>query len=71
MQRLVTIYLDNAVYGSDKWLAANYAEHHGRIEEHLKEELAAGWKIKLLQSFGGAAESIWARGWLAVVLEKD
>ncbi len=69
MQRLVTIYLDNAAYMGDKWLKGSFAEQHGLVEEYLQEDLKAGWRVVSLAGFGGAPEGIGARGWLAVVLE--
>jgi hypothetical protein len=69
MQKLVTIYLDNQAYMGDKWIKGSHADKHGFVESHLKEDLAAGWKVVSLVGFGGA-DGISARGWLSVLLEK-
>lgn len=69
MQKLVTIYLDSAVYGAGKWLGMPVQDKHGIVEEHLSEELKLGWKIVSVNGFGGAAEAAFARGWLVVVIE--
>ena len=69
MQKLVTIYLDNAAYTGDSWLKASHADRHAVLEEHLADLLGEGWRVVSLAGFGGA-EGIHARGWLAVVLEK-
>ncbi len=71
MQKLVTIYLDNMAYGKGKLLIGSLADKHGLVEEHLKAELATGWRVSSISSFGGNAEAISARGWLAVLLEKN
>jgi hypothetical protein len=70
MQRLVTIYLDTHAYMGEKWIKGSHADKHGLIEEHLQQDLADGWKVVSLFGFGGAAENMNARGWLAVVLEQ-
>ena len=46
-----------------------HGDKHGQLEEHLREELADGWKVKSLFGFGGAAD-LNARGWITVLLEK-
>ena len=61
-QKLVTVYLDNAVYKKPK-------EMHGQVEEHLQEYLAGGWIIKSLVGIGSGTE-LYARGWIGVLLEK-
>jgi hypothetical protein len=71
MQKLVTIYLDNSVYAKGKVLVGNFPDKHGAVEEHLAPQLAEGWRVVSMHGFGGAAENTWARGWLAVVLEKS
>ncbi len=71
MEKLVTIYLDNSAYGKGKMLVGSYASKHGFVEEHLREDLAAGWKVKQLAVAGGGSDSLALRGWLAVVLEKN
>jgi hypothetical protein len=48
-----------------------HAGKHGHVEEHLKTELAEGWWIVSTTAFGGSADGYTARGWLAVVLEKN
>ena len=53
-----------------KMIVTSYADRHGVVEEHLKEELGHGWTIKAIHGFGGNSESLSVRGWLAVVLEK-
>ena len=70
MQKLVTIYLNNMAYGKGKMLVGSFAEKHGLVEEHLKDDLANGWRIVNIFGFGGSAEVVAVRGWLAVVLEK-
>lgn len=69
-QKLVTIYLDNAAYGKGKMLVGSFAERHGTVEEHLATELAEGWRIVSISGFGGSADNVWVRGWLAVLLER-
>lgn len=70
MQKLVTIYLDSAVYGDGRFRGMPAQDKHGIVEEHLTEELKQGWKIASVNCFGGSADSVSARGWLAVVVEK-
>jgi hypothetical protein len=70
MQKLVTIYLDSHVYSEGKWLSYSTADKHGRVEEHLTDELHDGWRIVSITGFGGANDHELFRGWLAVVLEK-
>jgi hypothetical protein len=69
-QKLVTIYLDNGAYGKAKVLVGSYADKHGLVEEHLQSYLDDGWRIGSISGFGGNSDSITARGWFAVVLEK-
>ncbi|MBN1126182.1 MAG: hypothetical protein JXA82_14330 [Sedimentisphaerales bacterium] len=71
MQKLVTIYIDSMAYMSGKWIRGSYADKHGFIEEHLGEYLSAGWTIRDIHSFGGAAESLNVRGWIIVLLERQ
>jgi hypothetical protein len=71
MQKLVTIYLDNAAYSKGRMLVSSYAEQHGLVEEHLQAELAAGWRVASVTGFGGNSEHVTVRGWLAVLLEKQ
>jgi hypothetical protein len=70
MQKLITIYLDNMAYDGMTMLKG-HANRHGQAEEHLKELLADGWWIVSTCSMGGAADGYSARGWLAVVLERN
>jgi hypothetical protein len=71
MQRLVTIYLDSQAYLEGRWLAGSFGDKHGRVEEHLAEELREGWRVVSVTGFvGGAEGAVNARGWFAVVLEK-
>jgi len=70
MQKLVTIYLENSAYAKGKVLVGSYADKHGLVEEHLQSYFAEGWRVVSLTGFGGNAEVVSARGWLAVVLEK-
>jgi hypothetical protein len=70
MQKLVTIYLENSAYSKGKMLVASYADKHGLVEEHLRDDLADGWRVTSLSALGGNSDSIVVRGWLAVVLEK-
>ena len=69
-QKLVTIYLDNSAYAQGKMIVGSFADKHGLIEEHLQSYLDDGWRIGSVSGFGGNSDSIAARGWLAVVLEK-
>jgi hypothetical protein len=69
-QKLVTIYLDNSAYAKGKMLVGNFPDQHGLVEEHLAPQFAEGWRVVAIHGFGGAAEHTFARGWLAVVLEK-
>jgi hypothetical protein len=71
MQKLVTIYLDNTAYGKGKMIVGSFADKHGLVEEHLQTELAGGWQIKDVVGFGGGADALAVRGWLAVLLEKQ
>ncbi len=70
MQKLVTIYLDNMGYEGST-MFKGYSDKHGLVEEHLQQHLDEGWWIVSTSSLGGASESHSARGWLAVVLEKN
>ena len=70
MQKLVTIYLDNGVYGKGKMIVGSYADKHGLVEEHLQDYLQNGWAIKAIHGFGGNSEPLSARGWILVLLEK-
>jgi len=69
-QKLVTVYLDNTAYAKGKMLVGSFADKHGQVEEHLQSYLDDGWRIGSISGFGGNSESISARGWFAVVLEK-
>ena len=70
MQKLVTIYLDNAAYSEGKFIS-NPTKSHLLVEEHLKEYLADGWKVLSITGFGGGSESVTGvRGWLGVLLQK-
>jgi hypothetical protein len=40
------------------------------VEEHLQDELKAGWTIKAVHGFGGNDEGLTVRGWVVVLLEK-
>ncbi len=71
MQKLVTIYLDNAAYAKGKMLVGSFADKHGLVEEHLQEEIAAGWRVRSVNGLGGGAEGLSVRGWLVVLLEKE
>jgi len=69
-QKLVTIYLDNMAYAKGKTIFASFADKHGLVEEHLQSFLEDGWRIGSVSGFGGNSDSLSARGWFAVVLEK-
>ena len=69
MQKLVTIYLDNAAYGSPK-VSGCYASKHAQVEEHLQEYLTQGWQVRSLHGIGGSS-GLCCQGWFAVVLEKN
>jgi hypothetical protein len=69
-QKLVTIYLDNMAYAQGKVLMSSFSDRHGLVEEHLQAYMDDGWRIGSIAGFGGSADSIAARGWFAVVLEK-
>lgn len=70
MQKLLTIYLDSQVYSSGNWLSFSNADKHGIVEEHLNDYLTQGWTIKAIHGFGGASETINARGYIVVLLER-
>ena len=70
MQKLVTIYLDNSAYGQGKMILTNFADMHGKVEEHLANYLSDGWSIKMLEGFGGNSDGLAVRGWIAAVLER-
>ncbi len=70
MQKLVTIYLDNGVYGKGKMIVGSYADKHGLVEEHLQDDLQNGWTIKAIHSFGGNSAGLTVRGWVVALLEK-
>ena len=70
MQKVVTIYLDSHSYMGGKWVKGTHADKHGVVEEYLQDYLSNGWTVASLFGFGGA-DGINARGWLAVVLEKE
>jgi hypothetical protein len=69
-QKLVTIYLDNVAYAKGKMLVGSFADKHGLVEEHLGHFLNDGWRIIQLHGFGGNSESLAARGWIVVLLER-
>ncbi|MEW4530341.1 hypothetical protein [Maioricimonas sp. JC845] len=69
-QKLVTVYLDTTAYEGSKWRAPGRSDAHGMAEEHLQEYLEEGWQIASLYGVGGAAYTD-ARGWIAVVLERE
>jgi hypothetical protein len=69
-QKLVTIYLDNVAYAKGKTLVGSFADKHGLVEEHLSQFLRAGWQIKQIHGFGGNSDSLAARGWIVVLLER-
>jgi hypothetical protein len=66
---LVTIYVENSAYSGEKWVTTSYADKHGHVEQHLQEQLNAGWKVISLSSFGGV-DGLAARGWIVALLEK-
>ena len=70
MQKLVTIFLDDAAYNEGKFFAKNTKEH-GFVEEHLDHYLSEGWTINDLHGFGGSGGSFDTRGWITVALEKE
>ena len=70
MQKLITIYLDNLSYGKGKWINTGFGDQHGLVEEHAGAYLAEGWVIRSVSGVGGSGESITARGWLVVLLER-
>ena len=69
-QKLVTVYVDNMAYGKGKLLVGSFADKHGFVEEHLQSYLDDGWRIASVSGFGGNSDSVSARGWFAVVLDK-
>jgi hypothetical protein len=71
MQKLVTIYLDNAAYAKGRMLVGSFADQHGLVEEHLRADLAVGWRVASITGFGGNSDHLTVRGWLAVLLEKQ
>ena len=70
VQKVVTIYLESHAYMEGKWVKGTHADKHGFVEEYLQDYLSVGWRVVSLFGFGGA-DGINARGWLAVVLEKE
>ena len=73
MQKFVTIYLESYAYRNKekaKKIFTEYVDRHGLVEEHLQEYLEDGWAIVSVSGFGGHSESLTARGWFGVVLEK-
>jgi len=70
-QKLVTIYLTNEAYAQGFFSASPGAAAHGHVEEHLSAELEAGWRVLNMAGFGGHSDLGLARGWFAVLLEKD
>jgi len=70
MQKFVTIYVDNTAYAGGKMFVGSFADKHGFVEEHLQSYLSDGWRIQSISGFGGNSDSISARGWFGVVLEK-
>lgn len=69
-QKLLTIYLNTGGYKRDKMLVGSYGDMNVHVEEHVQADLDDGWRIHTLAAMGGAAEGVFARGWLAVVLQK-
>lgn len=59
MQKLITIYLDSERLRDQQ------------VREHLKEFLSAGWTINSIAGFGGHSQKYHARGWFAIVLERQ
>jgi hypothetical protein len=70
-QKLVTIYLDNIAYAQGKTFVGSFADKHGLVEEHLSSFLAQGWNIKNVHGFGGNSDTLAARGWIIVLMEKE
>jgi hypothetical protein len=70
MQKLVTIYLDNSAYAQGKMIVGSYADKHGLVEDHLRDELKDGWRIKAVHGFGGNSDGLAVRGWVVALLEK-
>jgi hypothetical protein len=71
MQKLITIYLDNMAYAKGKtFVGSCLADKHGLVEEHLSEALQSGWTVKAIHGFGGNDDTLNARGWIVVLLEK-
>ena len=70
MQKLLTIYLDNQAYKSEKWFSVAQSDKHTLVEEHLNEYLSDGLRVTQMSALGGAADSMFARGWVVVVIEK-
>ena len=69
-QKLVTIYLDNSSYAGGKMLVGSFADKHGLVEEHLGPLLAEGWRVAMVNGFGGNSDALAVRGWVVVVLER-
>ncbi len=67
VQKLLTIYLENFDGKGNK---SPHAVEPGCVEEHLRDYLSQGWSVVSLFGLGGTTGA-WARGWLAVVLEKE
>ncbi len=66
MEKLVTIYLDLANY-TGKGIRFSNSDLHGKVEEHLQDELSEGWKISTLSTLSSGTTG----GWLVVALKKE
>jgi hypothetical protein len=71
MQKLVTIYLDSAAYAKGRMIVGSFADKHGFVEEHLRQDLSEGWRVISVSGFGGDGQGLGAKGWLVVLLEKS
>jgi hypothetical protein len=66
MEKLVTIYLDVAQY-TGKGIRFSNSDLHGKVEEHLQEELSDGWSISNLSALSNGTTG----GWVVVALKKE
>lgn len=66
LEKLVTIYLDLAGY-TGKGVRFSNSDLHGKVEEHLQDELSGGWSISNLTTLSNGTTG----GWVVVALKKE
>jgi hypothetical protein len=67
VQKLVTIFLDPSGYDRKGGIRLSNADLHGRVQEHLNEYLASGWRIVHLACLAGSD----AGGWIVAAIENE